>query len=330
MPFKKKEGYGMSNDKIQVFAEELDKEFNKRLNNRKNKKFILSKGIISGVMITIIAFLAACGGNSNNANKKETTKNPETTTSLVDLSDLGKELKSKKDTKSKGNNTTGYVGSTGKVYVDEESAKNASKVGNSTVDTKGGKLTVYPNGKVFEQEIGYEIKDEKGNVTDKGNLNGSGIPSHYAWDSVLGKYVKESEVGKYVYCDATYYDDNGNIAIKKGDIVSKETLANAKKYFSTTKPSQKQEETQVETQPETQAPTTSNTTTSNSSSSTINSSSNSDQGVVNADGTYTIDGMTYLSQADYQQCIIDGFEGYAVINGVVQPEENVKQYQYTK
>lgn len=303
----------MSNDKIKEFSEEMDKEYLSRNKRNKLKRKMTTAFALIGVVL--VATICSIVGKQSKKTQPSSEKDSYSISS-TDLSNLGKELNSKGNNETKKDKNNRYIkGNNGKFYVDEESAKNANKVGTSTIDTQNGKLTVDANGKVKDKEIGYEVKDEKGNVVDKGN-NG-GIPDGYAWDSVLGKYVKESEVGKYVYSDATYYDEDGNIALSKGDIVSKETLANAKKYLLTTKP------TKQEPQKETQTPTPSTSTNNNSTS-------NTNQGVVNADGTYTIGGMTYLSKADYQQCILQGYEGYAMINGVIQPEENVKQYQYIK
>ena len=51
----------------------------------------------------------------------------------------------------------------------------------------------------------------------------------------------------------------------------------------------------------------------------------------NEDGTYTIFGLTFRTKADFEQWVIQGYEGYAEYDGVMMPEEEIlKQIQKTK
>ena len=126
--------------------------------------------------------------------------------------------------------------------------------------------------------------------------------------------MPSSEVGKYVYADATYYNTEGVVMINKGEVVAKETLENAKKYLTTTKPTNKQ-----------------NSSTTDTSSKAETSSTTTNKGKVNADGTYTIFGLTFRTKSDYEQWILQGYEGYAEADGIMIPEEEIlKQIQKTK
>ena len=161
---------------------------------------------------------------------------------VIKLDDLGVEL----EPLTEGNSTkeninkktygsvTGNVdvnkivrGSDGSIYVDKEAVDKASLVG----ETKSGTTSK-------ETTKGYEIKDEKGNVT-KGNGE---IPEGYTKDPEFEGYIKEEDAGKYVKSDANYYSGS-ELIIEKGEYVSKETLDRAKKELSTKPTSEKTQST---------------------------------------------------------------------------------------
>lgn len=268
----------MSNKRNFTIEDALKQEKNER-KAKKAKKRKLVVGIIAGILVIPIAITGLTHFFANRKKNQNTnTGKSKSSISTMNLSDMGNELIPEE---SKAINEVIYGATTGdidkdklvekenKIYVDKESADKADKVGETTIDTKDDTLVVKPDGTVEEKNPGYEVKDETGKVVDSGEGE---IPKGYAWDSVLEKYLPEEEVGKYVYADETYYDSEGNVALQEGDLVSKETLANAKKYLTTTKPqiqtqpttiieetnpSTSKEDTKPTTQPETQ-PETSN------------------------------------------------------------------------
>lgn len=298
-----------------------------KVKTKKGKKIVVKTVAI--VAAAAIALSAGIAGIVNHFKKKnnDVPKKPNNSISTMIIDDMGTELEFPKNNESKYSNVTGdidvnkIVEKNDKLYVDKESADKSKDVGKTTIDTKNDTLKVDPDGKVKEKDKGYEIKDDKGNVIDKGDLGDNGIPDGYAYDSVLKKYLPKEEVGKYVYADATYYDEEGTVIIKKGDVVAKETLEKAKKYLTTTKATKKEP---------TSAPSSS-TTTTNPTETTTKTETTTDEGKVNANGTYTIFGLTFESKADYEQWVLQGYEGYAEADGIMKSEEEIlKQMQKVK
>ncbi|MBR6690205.1 MAG: hypothetical protein IKL65_02620 [Bacilli bacterium] len=284
------------------------------------------KKITMAVIAVILAGTVAIGSgitwivNLFKNKNKDVPKNPTSSMSAMNIEDLGTELEFPKEEskKEKYENPTGKVDvnkiveKDGVVYADKENADKSDKVGTSSIDTKNDTLKVESNGTVKEKNEGYEIKDKNSSVISKGDLNSSGIPSDYEENKELGgTFEKEDKTEQYTIADADYYAEDGTLMVKKGDIVSKEDLANAKKNFSTVKP------------------TTSSNTSSNVSSKPTTSSNTTtsviDQGVVNANGTYTIFGITFESKADYQQWVLQGYEGYVEVDGIMMSEEALQE-----
>lgn len=288
--------------------------------NTKSKKFVISAVALTaaGVIVVTsgIAGLVNLFKKKNNAEVPKTPKN-----SIVQVDDMGTELEFPENNTSKYGNTTGNINAdelvekNGKIYKDKDSADKADKKGNSSFDNKNNTL-IEEDGKIKDKTQGYEIKDDTGKVIEQGDLEENKIPDGYAWDSVLKKYVLKEEVGKYVYADATYYDTEGNVVINKGEVVAKETLEKAKKYLTTTKP------VKTETSSNTSSTTTSKTETSSKEET---SSTTTNEGKVNADGTYTIFGLTFRTKADYEQWVIQGYEGYAEVAGIMMSYEEIEQ-----
>lgn len=314
MFFKKKEGYGMKFK--DVFSTKEGKR-QARINkiNKNKKGFII--GVVAGVLALVTA---ATGIIIHLSRKKAATNNPSNLNPSISISDLGAELTNPEKETTKYSNTTGNIDKNklaeknSKIYKDKENADKSNQVGTTVTDTKGGTLKVDSDGKVKETEKGYEIKDkETGKVTQSGNVNKDGKVENFEKNEQTNEvYEKEDEADNLVKADANYYNEEGNCIIHKGDLLSKEALEYAKTNLSTIPSKKVESQTKPETKPE-----TNNTTSSN-------------KGVTNPDGTYTIGGITYLSQADYQQCIIDNYEGYVMIDGIMQPVENLNKNQKVK
>lgn len=300
---------------------------------KKNKKGI--KGIIISATalvlagITALVFLLPRKKNDN----KNTSSN---ISSIITVADLGVEEEIVSKPNKQYGETTGnikkedLVEKNGVIYKDKEAADKSNKVGTSSIDLQGGKLEIDKNGNVVEKDKGYEIIDSSSNVISSGS-NSTGIPEGYAWDSVLKKYVKEDQVGKYALVDATYYAPDGEVVYKKGDIVLKETLEKIKKQLSTTKPAVSSN-TSSKTQSNASSNTSSNTSTSTSSNVSSNTSSTESSNVeqtgkVNPDGTYTIYGVTYMDKATFENFVLDenALENFGYYNGVIYPNEVIKE-----
>jgi len=307
----------------------------KKENKQKNKWFGVK--IVALITAGIVALSSGIAVLANHLKKKDndTPLVPDTSVSTMDIDDLGNELTTNATTNTTYKVVSGNIDSSkiveqdGKLYADEDSASKAKNkttsidLKNGTLKTsvikdKNGKTTI----KVYDKTTGYVIEDEKSKTTVTGNLKDDGIPDGYAYDTVLKKYVPKSEVGKYVYADATYYDSEGTAVINKGEVVAKETLEKAKKYLTTTKSSKKATTTT------TTAKTTTSTTTAKTTTSTT-----SNEGVVNKDGTYTIHGVTYADKATFQEIATSDLESIDVYldeNGVVHINTNEKQKTLVK
>ena len=339
----------------------------RRNNQKKNKKNSKKKkkGIIVGTISLVLAGIMAVSGfliygklRKKNGNGTSNSTSQGLSTGSLDL--LGEELSKDGYKKSEYTKVSGDFniedvvrGADGLLYVDAESAANATKSGTSVIDTKGGSLVVSDNGKVYTREQGYEIVDSNGNVVESGN----GSPSN------------SNEGINYVECPCNYYDDEGNLVHSAGEFITQQELERCRQYYHTSKP-KKDEYTKVEEEIIYYDNYTTENSNSNSSSEENDSSKNnadnaastgskednsvtdnenyeevtyeeenedyqdysssSNEGVFNADGTYTIYGVTYASYADYQQYIMDGGAGYGYFDGMVQPIGDYEiENQYT-
>lgn len=276
------------------FEENQAKIEAKNVKKEKNKK--KRKGIIISATSLVLAALIAIGchfGFKKKNNNNDIPKKPAITT----VEDLGLEEEFPKVEENKQyDNPTGnidkdkLVEKDKVVYKDKEASDKSNQVGNKKTDLKDGNLQIDKDGDVVEKKPGYEVKDPEGDTIDKGETD-NGIPKGYAYDPVLKKIVKENEVGKFVYADNNYYSKtDGKQLCKKGDVVLKTSLENWKKdpNVTTVKPSIN----------------TSSTTSSTTSSDTTSTTEKVDEGKVNADGTFTIAGVTFKDKATYQAIVL--------------------------
>lgn len=331
----------------------IDQCWEEKKQAKKKKKLILA--IIAGALALTTAITGAVlefnffgkkkknNDDANNKTSVSSVSDTKNTSSLVSINDIGNELEFKKDNKSKYGEVTGNVDlnkiveKNGTIYADKNSADKSDKVGTVIYDTKGDTLIINPDGTAIEKEVGYEVKDENGNVIDSGEGK---IPDGYVWDSTIDKYILEEEAGKYVYADSNYYDSYGNIVIYKGELVAKETLEKAKKYLYTTKPIQSEVSTDTDvivdytTDTDIIVEDTTDTDVIIEDTDTEIIIDDTDveltieEGIINPDGTYTIYGMTFLSKEDYEQWVLQGFEGYGEIDGIMQVIPNeIKPFQ---
>lgn len=285
----------------------------KRKGRKKNKRLLITM-IVAGILATTASISGVVNFLTNRKkNQNVNLDKPKTSISTFDLSDLGNELNIIEETKpiyivlDENINVDELVEKNDKVYIDQESADKSDTVGNVVIDTKEDTLIVKPDGTVTEKEEGYKIKDETGEVIESGEGK---LPEGYVETEEEGKYLPEG----YVYSDATYYNEEGIAILIEGSAVSKADLEYAKMYLTTIAP------TQTTTPSVELEPTT-----------TPSTEIYQNEGILNEDGTYSIFGLTFLSKEDYEQWILQGYEGYAEIDGIMQPEtKEIKEYQKIK
>lgn len=281
----------------------VDEYLNKNKNKKSNKKGIVVAIIALGVAIAIALSGWLTFGRKNKKNKPDNSNIPSTSLTVNDLgADLGYDP-NKSDNKNTYSNPTGSVviesivkDKNGKIYANQDALDNSSNIG-TTTNTQGGKLEVKDDGKVVEKNDGYEIKTESGVVS--GEITDDNKVDDYVWDSVLGTYVKPEDLGKYVK------DETGKLWLKTDyeeylKLQGKENI-----------PTEKTEE-KIEVD-------------------------NVIEGTLNQDGTYTIgtgnDSITFMSKADFDQWVIQGFTGYGidVKTGMMVPENQISSsYQKVK
>ena len=312
-------------------VEEIQKEQTLNIEKSKRKRKVLGLAIISVVLSASAAFTAFFFSKkqNNSKNNKPTQSMLDTTPTInpedqISVNGLGLvyDDPTLQIEKPQYGNTTGNINKedlvekNNTIWKDQEAANNSSNVGKTEIDDKKGTLEVKPNGDVFVKDEGYEIKKEdgttvEGTITEQDKQNGNKLPG-YVYDENLDKEVIPEHANKYVSCDANYYDSTGALVYAKGEAITPEDLALAKQLFTTTKPV-------IETQPESTVPET------KPEGPIEEEIVVTEQGVVNADGTYTIFGLTFESKADYEQWVIQGFEGYGIdLDGIMKPEEEIK------
>lgn len=142
----------------------------------------------------------------------------------------------------------------------------------------------------------YQVVDKNGNVTSSGTKDNTGVPNGYVYDSVIGGYVKPEEAGKYII------NENGHIVSKEDYEAQKNNTSSVSSSSSSN--------------------VSSSVTSSSSSNSSTTTTSKEEAGKYNADGTYTIYGLTFETKADFEQYVIQGYSGYAEVNGVMKPYTN--------
>lgn len=245
--------------------------------------------------------------NTQNDNKIETSS----------LANLGVELEFQKEDKKEYSSTSGNINvnnivedENGTTWVDQEAESKKDEVGKVVTDTQGGTLEIKPDGDVYEKDPSYQIVDDNGNVKEEGKLDDDGIPAGYAWDSVIEKYIPEDEVGKYVK------DSEGNIWLKED-------------YEAYLKSLETEETTKTETEFIPMEPVIVEEITSEpveSAEPELPEESESTTPIPEetepSTGYYydEISGLTFQSKEHYDQWVLQDFEGYGIINGIMVPK----------
>lgn len=313
----------MDNKKIETLDEVLENEIPEISNKKKVGIIAFLSAILAGLMILVSSVIPQGKKNNTTTPTQKTTITTTTTTTNttnIYLESLGVTLEIPTSTTLKYGDASGKVDLSkvtlykGTYFADKENASKADQIGKTTINLQNDTLKTDSKGTVYNKTTGYTIIDkETGKTVATGNLNSDGTPDGFKYNEELnGIYEEKDNVETLTYADSDYYDKDGNLVLKKGDIVDKETLESAKKYLYTTKLT-----TTITTTTTTAKPTTTTTATTN-------------QGVINGDGTYTIFGLTFESKADYEQWVLQGYEGYAEADGIMKPEVEIqKQTQKT-
>lgn len=303
-----------SKSKLSIFSNNCKKFF------RKNTRWVVSGAVALSAMAIFITGCAIKRKNETNTDESTNNIYKPTTSEITQtsLDELGVEEQiTQADTTKKYGNTTGKVNkstivkdSNGTIWADQESADNAKNVGKVTYDTKDDTLEVIKDedgkDKVVEKDEKIQVTDKDGNVkTETVDSNtkyapdGTPIPDGYAWDSARNEIVPENEVGKFVYD-------------KDGDLVSVEDANKSEKTETTT---------------------TTTIVDNNTSKEEAAPATDSYGGITNANGTYSIFGLTFESKADFEQWVAQGYEGYAEneADGIMRAVTlNIEEYQNSK
>lgn len=304
----------------------------KKMNKKQRLISIISGGLVLVIGVTGIVHIA----KRNNNNNKDTK--PKATSSIVSIEDIGVELEIPKEDEVviKTGETTGNVDKDkvvekdGVIYADQENADKADQVGTTSTDTKNDTLEVKPDGTVQEKEEGYEIVDkETGEVVDKGNIGENETPDGFEENEELGgTFEEEDNTEEYTIADNNYYAEDGTLMVQKGDVISKEDLEYAKKHYTTTPPVVSSSNSTTYTS--SKQTTSSNVSSKTSVSSQATSSEATNEGVLNQDGTYSVFGLTFITKADFEQWILQGYTGYMEVDGIMMSEEMLLEVEYTK
>lgn len=295
-------------DEVLKMAE--DEEIKEKEKNKNKKKKGKGKIVAAILAIVILLGTTAAGlihhfGKKNKNDNSLKSKDHESTYSDTNINDLGAELEFEID--NDGKVVTGDIDpkkvvkdkQTGKSYVDKDAQEKSKEVGtikivtpegektvNKNGNTEDGKYTVDSNGNVKDNtKTSYEVVDENGNLKDSGDKE---IPTEFEKDDNLDKIIEKEDKGTYFYADCDYYNVNGEIVLHKGDVITENGYNNIQLALENgelfkTKPTVKEEK--IESR---------------------------EDGVTNSDGTYSIFGLTFESKADYEQWVIQGYEGYGI------------------
>ena len=308
------------------------------------------KGLAVSIIALILAGMTAIGcfiGLKKKKNQPEEIVPSISTSTIVSIDELGKEEEfPKKEENKQYGKTTGnikkedLVEKNGTVWKDQAAANKSEQIGKVQTDLQNGTLKVDKDGDVVEKEEDYIVQNEQGMVINQGS-NESGIPDGYVYKPEHDKIVKvedSQKMERYVTIDTTYYDKTGNIVFEKGDVVTRESFEKIQ-YMLTTNPNQSYN-------PNYQYPTYENSYNSNYNEPiynpnyqepsyneptyeepTYNNNTNYN-GVINRDGTFTIDGVTFIDKATYEAIILGQYNEQDIrynSNGVIYINQN--QYQ---
>lgn len=235
----------------------------------------------------------------------------------------------------------------GVLWASQKDLEDSKNIGKVIIDTNNGEyvITKDDNGNTIVKEVGvgYQIIDKNGKTIESGEE----LPTNYK--EIEG--TKDLIEKDYTIASKDYYNNEGEVVISKGSVIKNETESKANQELATSKdeikePSTKQyveektssneeiidelvrqgvsledaraavlgseattakveESTTKKIEPTTVEPTTVEPTTAEPTTKQESS------------GYYEIYGLKFLSKADYEQWVIQGYTGYSEVNGIM-------------
>ena len=270
--------------------------------------------------------------------------------------------------------------SLGVLWISQKDLENSKNIGKSIYDTKNGQYIVTKDSKgntiVKEKGTGYQIIGEDGKVKETGNGTPAGRKKIEGTEDLIGE--------EYTVASKDYYNNKGEVVIKKGSTIKNETESRANAGLATSKEEalsketttevyieektssqeqiiqelirqgvsekdarqavlgNKQEPTTKKSEPTTEVPTTvkrdpnvvrdEESTTKKPEPTTKKSEPTTEAPTTQkqSSGYYEIYGMKFLSKADYDQWVIQGYTGYSEVNGVMRADTKEMNEAYQK
>lgn len=135
----------------------------------------------------------------------------------------------------------------------------------------------------------------------------------------------------YVYSDAEYRNNEGRIMLNYGEMTTRDYLQYAQQNFTRIQRADGYYDPYVPQYYDPYVPQN-NTYIPQSTPVVIPQSTpvvtpQNNEGIITSSGLYSINGMTFQSKADYDQWVIQGYNGYAEVNGIMMPENQIGSYQ---
>lgn len=331
------------NERIQQAKERVESSENQKTAKKLNKKKA-NKKKRKGIIISSIALLlAATTGlttffmtKNNKKNKPEYEPPKNTITNNIDndeitagsLEDLGVKLDFPKDEKKEYTNPSGNIDTSkivedekGTIWVDKEAESKKDEVGKKVTDTNNGEYEEKADGDVYKKDEDYQIVDKDGNVKEEGKLDSDGLPPKLDYDKDTDKILDDghANTGLYVAPDGSLWGSEQEYL----DSLKKEEITDTETEFIPMDPVIV-EESPVSNDEASGSQDTSSDSTIDEKDDAIYSDDDLtlNDGVLNADGTYTIWGLTFLSKADFEQWFMNDGEGYKRENGIMVPVTN--------
>ena len=217
------------------------------------------------------------------------------------------------------------------IYVNEEASKESENIG-VTIDTKNDTLVIGEDGTVREKTPGYEVKDPK---TNEVIASGEGNVTEGYVEVNPDEYIKQEDLDNMVEIKQTVYNSEG-VLYNPGEYVTKEGYNRLLEYInkgilSYTAPTNPTiiETKEVNNEQEVSETSVPEVTEGKEETTVVEDTNSTDEGIVNPDGTYTIFGLTFETKADYEQWIIQGYEGYDLVDGIMMSTQAREEYSKT-
>ena len=298
----------VTSEEAEIEAAALDNK-NKEEDKKTGRRLIAMVATLMAAVTAISCYLYKKEKNKKAEDEIIPQTTIEETTTTISMDNLGvtEELK---DNNLEYGKTTGdvvakdIVEKDGVNYKNQAAADKSNQVGQTKIDLQNGKLEVKPNGEVFEKETGYTVVDKQGNVVAEGSN-------------------EQDLLNDYITIDRNYYFKDGSLVFSKGELVPKAEFEKYKAYLTTEPKNVITNETTTKPVETTKAVTT-----------TQPKAPITDElgGVKNADGTYTIEGLTYMDRATFEAFIIDenSRENFRIRDGVIYPMSVIREMDASK